>query len=252
MEISILAPIVAFVISFVFPMLGMGGSQVMVPALLWMGMDFKLEVIPLALTLNLISTLSGTLTYAKARLIDWRAAIPFAAGALIFAPLGAWANVGLSKRVLVIIFVILTIKGIILMVVGWRPKAVSNSHGARIAVGAGGGGLLGFICGLVGRGGGALAVPFLYATGLNAKRAAATSLFVVMWSTAAALLSHVALSAKPDWSIWLPCMVATLIGSQLGARVMTFKMNPRIVRLSFAIVLGMVTVILILTDIIGD
>ncbi len=250
MEIAILAPLVILVISFVFPMLGMGGSQVMVPALLWMGMDFKTEVIPLALSLNLISSVSASTTYWRARLIDWRVALPFALGAVALAPVGAWSNAGLPKRFLIGIFAALTVTGAVLMAVGWRPKAGPKSSRGRIALGASGGGALGFIGGLVGRGGGALAVPMLYTTGLGAKTAAATSVFIVVWSTAASLISHIALAARPNWSIWVPCIVAVLIGSQLGSRVMATRLNPRAVRLSFAIVLGAIAIAMIMTDVI--
>jgi len=250
MEIAILAPLVILAISFVFPMLGMGGSQVMVPALLWMGMDFKTEVIPLALSLNLISSVSASVTYGRARLIDWRIALPFALGALVLAPVGAWANAGLPKRFLIGIFAALTITGAVLMAVGWRPKAGAKSRLGRITLGASGGGALGFIGGLVGRGGGSLAVPMLYATGLDAKSAAATSVFIVMWSTTASLTSHITLAARPNWSIWAPCMVAVLIGSQLGSRVMTTRLNPRAVRRYFAILLGLIAVVMIITDVI--
>ena len=250
MEIAILAPLVILGISFVFPMLGMGGSQVMIPALLWMGMDFKTEVIPLALSLNLISSVSASATYARARLIDWRAALPFALGAVVLAPVGAWANVGLPKRFLIGIFAVLTIVGAVLMAMGWRPRTKPGSNRRRIALGASGGGAVGFICGLVGRGGGALAVPMLYATGLDAKSAAATSLFIVVWSTLAGLMSHIALAARPNWSVWVPCIVAVLIGSQCGSRVMTTRLKPRAVRLSFAVVLGVIAVAMIITDVI--
>jgi uncharacterized membrane protein YfcA len=90
----------------------------------------------------------------------------------------------------------------------------------------------------------------LYATGLDAKSAAATSLFIVVWSTTASLTSHITLAARPDWSIWVPCIAAVLIGSQLGSRVMTTRLNPRVVRLSFAIVLGLIAIALIVTDVI--
>jgi uncharacterized membrane protein YfcA len=41
MGTTVLAPLMVFAVSFVFPTLGMGGCQIFVPALFWMGMDFK-------------------------------------------------------------------------------------------------------------------------------------------------------------------------------------------------------------------
>ena len=52
MSIFYLVPPLFFVIAFVFSMLGMGGSQLYIPILFWMGMDFKTEAIPLGMLLN--------------------------------------------------------------------------------------------------------------------------------------------------------------------------------------------------------
>jgi hypothetical protein len=45
-----LAPPLFFAIAFVFSMLGMGGSQLYISILFWMGMDFKTEAVPLGMS----------------------------------------------------------------------------------------------------------------------------------------------------------------------------------------------------------
>jgi len=57
------APPVFFAIAFVFSMLGMGGSQLYIPILYWMGMDFKTEAIPLGMLLNVVNSASAAITY---------------------------------------------------------------------------------------------------------------------------------------------------------------------------------------------
>jgi len=42
-----LAPALFFVIAFIFSMLGMGGAQLYVPILFWLGMDFRHRQYPL-------------------------------------------------------------------------------------------------------------------------------------------------------------------------------------------------------------
>ena len=73
-----LAPPIFFVIAFVFSMLGMGGSQLYIPILFWMGMDFKTEAVPLGMLLNVVNSSSAAITYARSKLIAWRVAVPFA------------------------------------------------------------------------------------------------------------------------------------------------------------------------------
>ena len=250
MDIGILAPLVVFAVSFVFPMLGAGGSQLFVPALLWMGMDFKTEVIPLALFLNVISSASASFVYRRAKLIVWRTALPFALCAIAVAPFGAWTSAGLPQRPLIAVFATLTLLGASLVATGWRPKASPKSRKGKMAFGAAGGGAFGFLTALVGYGGGGLAVPMLQANGLDPKSAAGTSLFIVLCSTLAGFASHVSYAASPDWSIWAPCIVAALIGSQCGSRLMAAKLDPLAVRILFAAVLGAVALALLINNVI--
>ena len=52
-------PPIFFVIAFVFSMLGMGGSQLYIPVLFWMGLDFKTQAIPLGMLLNMVESARG-------------------------------------------------------------------------------------------------------------------------------------------------------------------------------------------------
>jgi len=250
MEATFLAPLVILSISFVFPMLGMGGSQLYVPLLFWMGMDFKTEAIPLALLLNIVSSSSAALTYGYRKLIDWRTAFPFACAALLLAPLGARVNLALSPKTLIAAFAGFTALASAVMLAGWRPKTKVNSKRGKVVLGLGGGGVLGFVCGLIGRGGGSLVVPMLYQAGLDAKRAAATSVFIVVWSTLASFLSHISFAARPNWSIWAPCLVAVLVGSQFGSRLMVAKLKSDAIRIAFGVVLAVIACVLVVRDVI--
>ena len=69
MEPVYVAPPLFFIIAFVFSMLGMGGSQLYIPVLFWLGMDFKTQAIPLGMLLNVVNSSSAAFTYAGKRLI---------------------------------------------------------------------------------------------------------------------------------------------------------------------------------------
>ncbi|MFN2153111.1 MAG: TSUP family transporter, partial [Anaerolineales bacterium] len=77
MYIFYLTPPIFFVIAFVFSMLGMGGSQLYIPILYWMGLDFKTEAVPLGMLLNVVNSSSAAFTYWRKKLIVWNVAIPF-------------------------------------------------------------------------------------------------------------------------------------------------------------------------------
>ncbi len=250
MGMTILAPLVVFCIAFVFSMLGMGGSQLYVPVLFWMGMDFKTEAIPLGLLLNVLNSSSAALTYGRKKLIDWRTGVPFAIASVGLAPVGAWLNVKLPTNLLIAVFAAFTATAATLMLSGWRPKRGGLTARGRLILGICGGGALGFLAGLIGRGGGSFVVPMLFIAGLEAKMAAATSAFVITWSAGSSFFSHIALAAAPDWSIWAPCIVGVLIASQCGSRVMAAKLKSRGVRFMFGLVLFAVAGTLLIKDVI--
>ena len=99
-----LAAPIFFVIALVFSMLGMGGSQLYVPILFWLGMDFKAEAIPLGMLLNVFNSSSAAITYSRKKLVAWRVVIPFAVAMIAFASVGVWLNVQLPVKPLLVFF----------------------------------------------------------------------------------------------------------------------------------------------------
>ncbi|RLD05195.1 MAG: sulfite exporter TauE/SafE family protein [Chloroflexi bacterium] len=245
-----LAPPIFFVIAFVFSMLGMGGSQLYVPILYWMGMDFKTEAIPLGMLLNIINSGSATFTYWRKKLINWGVALPFALTMILFAPLGVWLNVQLPVKPLLVFFALFTAAAAILMLSGWKPKRGEMTKKGRVTMGLTAGSGLGIIAGLIGRGGGSFVVPLLYIAGLEAKAAAATSAVVVTASGLSSFTSHLATAADPNWTIWLATVIAVFLGSQLGSRLMAGRMKSKAVKQVFGWVLLAVAALIIVKDVI--
>jgi len=245
-----LAPGIFFLIAFVFSMLGMGGSQLYIPILFWMGMDFKTQAVPLGMLLNVVNSSSAAATYGVKRLIAWRVAVPFGVAMVAFAPFGAWLNVQLPTRPLLLFFALFTASAAGLMLSGWRPRRGALSPGARVALGLVAGAALGTVAGLIGRGGGSFVVPLLYIAGLDPKRAAATSSFVVTCSGLSSFVSHVATAAAPQWGLWLACAASVLAGSQIGSRLMAGRMKSRSVKVVFGCVLLAVAAFIIVKDVI--
>ncbi len=216
MNILYVAPPMFFCIAFVFSMLGMGGSQLYIPILYWMGLDFKTEAIPLGMLLNVINSGTAAVTYVRRKMVVWGMALPFAVSMILLPPVGAWLNVQLPTKPLIAFFAVFTAAAATLMLSGWRPKRGEMTPRGRVALGLSAGSVLGLIAGLIGRGGGSFIVPLLYIAGLEAKTAAATSAFVVTWSGLSSLAAHLATAAKPDWVLWASCSVAVFLGSQLA------------------------------------
>jgi uncharacterized membrane protein YfcA len=244
------APPLFFVISLVFSMLGMGGSQLYIPILFWLGMDFKTEAIPLGMLLNVVNSSSAAITYGMKKLIAWPVAIPFAVAMIALAPLGVWLNLQLPVKPLLVFFALFTASAAVLMLSGWKPGRGEMSSTGRVALGLSAGSGLGLVAGLIGRGGGSFVVPLLYIAGLEAKLAAATSAFVVTCSGLSSFVTHVVTAAQPQWSIWIASMLAVLLGSQIGSRLMAGRLKSRTVKLVFSWVLLGVAALIIVRDVI--
>ncbi len=241
-------PIIFFFIAFVFSMLGMGGSQVYIPILFWFGLDFKTQAIPLGMLLNVVNSSSSATTYARKKLVDWRIGLLFGGTMLIAAPIGTFVGNFLSAKWLIFFFAAFTTISGVLMWVGWQPKQ-SLGSGGRTVLGLAGGSGLGFLAGLIGRGGGSFVVPLLYMAGIEAKMAAATSAVAITFSGISSFLSHLATAAKPDWALWGACVGSVFLGSQLGSHVMATKLKGGAIKRVFAVVLLTIAAILIVKDI---
>jgi uncharacterized membrane protein YfcA len=250
MTIFYLVPPLFFIIAFVFSMLGMGGSQLYIPILFWMGMDFKTEAIPLGMLLNVVNSSSAAVTYTRKKLVNWQIALPFGVTMVAFAPLGAWLNVQIPAKPLLVFFALFTAAAAVLMLSGWKPKTGDLSPRGRIILGITAGSVLGLIAGLIGRGGGSFVVPLLYIAGLDAQAAAASSAVVVTGSGLSSFISHLATAASPQWAVWLAAALSVFVGSQLGSRMMANRLRPRSIKIVFGLVLLGVAALILVKDVI--
>jgi uncharacterized membrane protein YfcA len=229
-------------------MLGMGGSQLYIPILFWLGMDFKSQAIPLGLLLNIVNSSSALITYGLKKLVVWRVAIPFGLAMVLFAPLGTWLNINIATKPIILIFSLFTTSAAILMLSGWRPKNAELTTRRKTLLGISSGSILGFFSGLIGRGGGSFVVPILYIFGLGVKNAAATSAFVITCSATSSFVSHIFTAARPQWILWILCVIAVIIGSQLGSRLMATKLKSKYIKIIFGVVLLGISAALIIQN----
>jgi uncharacterized membrane protein YfcA len=225
-------------------MLGMGGSQLYIPILYWLGMDFKNQAIPLGLLLNVCTSSSATFTYLTKGLVKLKMAFPFAVTMLVFAPGGALLNFRLPVKPIIFIFAMFTLTAAILVRSEWKPKTKIFTKKNEILLGVTTGIILGLLVGLIGRGGGSFIMPILLLIGLDPKNAAATSSFIVIFSGGAGFLTHL---FKADLSLWvtLATVCSVLLGSQLGSRLMASKLKSRAIKKIFGIVLVLVAFLLL-------
>ena len=230
--------LVIFLASFLFAMLGLGGGMVYVPVLKWAGFSVKDVAIPLGLLLNGLNTLLALIPFARKKLVDWKGGMAMAISALIFAPIGAYLAKYVPTEALMIVFAIAVIIAAIRMI--WTSKQAEPEEIMpllkRSLIGSGVGAFAGLIGGLLGIGGGFIIAPILMWMGYKTKEAAATTAFVVTFSSFSGYLGHAA-SGNMNWTLTIIVVLAVIIASQLGASFMSNKAKPKMVKQIYAIVL---------------
>jgi len=233
-----LVTMVIMALSFVFAMLGLGGAMLYIPAFHWFAYDFKSVAIPTGLLLNGITALSAAVFYFRAKMVDVKGSIPLIVTSFIGAPIGAYFTQMISTDVLILLFSMAMIfaGGKMLLNAGQPEKDHMMPAGKRMILMGVAGLFIGFIAGLLGVGGGFLFVPMMIAMGYKTKTAAATSSFVVVFSSFSGFAGHVA-EGHFNWPLMIATSIAVIIGSQVGARVMKEKMKAKWIKQMFAVVL---------------
>ena len=240
---NIIIGIIILLASFLFAMLGLGGGMVYVPALNWAGYDLITVALPLGLLLNGLNTSFALIQFQKKKLVDWKGGVFMAVSALVASPLGAYSSKFIDQGNLKLAFATLVLFAAIRMLMQANKKEPEEKAALkkRIIVGILVGLSVGFIGGLLGIGGGFIFAPVLMALGYKMKEAAATTAFVVTFSSFSGYLGHMA-DGDMNWSLTLILVGAVIIGSQFGARFMSNNAKPKMVKKIYAVVLIVIAI----------
>ncbi|CAL9339782.1 sulfite exporter TauE/SafE family protein [Streptomyces sp. enrichment culture] len=213
--------------------LGGGGGVVAVPALIYL-----LGLTPVAATtaaLVIVSLTSATALTAHARAghVRWGAGLLFALAGVGPAMLGSALAAQLPARVLQAAFALVAAGAAARMLrPGPQQRAARRARPGR-AAGAGAG--LGAVTGVLGVGGGFLAVPALVALlGLRMREAVGTSLLVITVTSPAALCLRGGTLAGLDWAVLAPFAGAAVLGAWDGRRLAS-KVTGETLRRAFAV-----------------
>ena len=79
--------------------------------------------------------------------------------------------------------------------------------------------VIGLICGFVGAGGGMMMLLILTSVlGYELKTAVGTSVFIMAFTAFTGAVSHFMIGGGPDWTVFILCVVFTLIWARIAAR----------------------------------
>ena len=219
-----------FVIACVYASVGFGGGSSYLAIMALYAMPFK-EMRLAALICNIIVVAGGTLVYIKHKQVNWRKILPLVVLSIPAAFLGA--KLKLSQE---LFFIILGCSLLLASVLLWiqtkySDKEFEAKEDTYVKDGLIGG-VIGFLSGMVGIGGGIFLSPILNLSKWDtSKKIAATASFFILVNSIAGIAGQ--LVDAPDninyKQIGLLC-AAVLVGGQIGSRISALKFDHLWVR----------------------
>lgn len=225
--------VVGMLVGVLSGMFGIGGGTVIVPALVWLGLSQRnaaatsmLAIVPTAI--------SGVVSYAAGGNVDWLAAALLFCGMFVGGQVGSWLLSRLPELALRWIFVVF----LVFVVVDQVSFVPSRDHQIAMSVTTGIclallGVIIGTLAGLLGIGGGALAVPSLSmlfgASDLIARGTSLLAMFPNSITTSAANLKRKLAHVKTALIIGVTAAVTAPLGTWIAGEV-----SPRVGAIMFA------------------
>lgn len=201
---------------------GMSAAAVISPMLItFLGMDPYLAV-GIALSSDVLASAVSAYTYAKNKNIDIKNGLIMMGSVLAFTVVGSYVSSLVPSATMgnfsVFMTFLLGIKFIVRPVMTTKEAMQGVSAKKRAVQSLVCGMLIGFICGFVGAGGGMMMLLILTSVlGYELKTAVGTSVFIMAFTAFTGAASHFAIGGAPDWTVFILCVIFTLIWARIAA-----------------------------------
>lgn len=224
-----------FIVAMLYSSVGLGGGSTYTAMLTIIGVNYFL-IPTISLVLNLIVTFIGMVNYWRGGFVNLRLIAPFLLSSLPMAYLGG--SIRLSRTVflwlLMITLVIVVIRIYFGSDLSFRFKLTNRQ---KLLFSLALGGILGFIAGTVGIGGGIYLVPLMIMFSLATAKEAAAAGSAFIW-----LNSLTGIAARAQWTNLIPTdlvplMVLVLLGGFVGSYMGSFKFKPVVIQKTLGVVI---------------
>ena len=229
---------------------GMSAAAVISPMLItFLGMDPYMAV-GIALSSDVLASAISAYTYAKNKNIDIKNGLIMMGSVLVFTVVGSYVSSLVPSATMgnfsVFMTFLLGIKFIVRPVMTTKEAMQGVSAKKRAIQSLVCGMLIGFICGFVGAGGGMMMLLILTSVlGYELKTAVGTSVFIMAFTAFTGAASHFAIGGMPDITVFVLCVIFTLIWARIAA-VIANKAAPKTLNRMTGVILVMLGIVVML------
>ena len=181
--------------------------------------------------------------FQKQRLYDWKKVIPIISFSIPLAFIGGFIEVNKN-----IFFISLGLTLLLASIVMWFNKKIIskrvNASHINLTRNSSYAGIIGFISGMVGIGGGIFLAPLLHLRQWDTpKRIAATaSLFILLNSISGILGYSLNSGVSVDWNLTIMLIIVVLVGSFLGNKISKQFLTPIQIKKGTALLIAFVSI----------
>jgi uncharacterized membrane protein YfcA len=231
-----------FIVAVLYAAVGFGGGSSYLAILALTGIVFT-QIRATALLCNIVVVSSNIFLFYHQKKIDWKKILPLI---VLSTPL---AYVGGSLKIeQQFFFILLGFTLLFAAITMWISKQIITSNEKKSITkplkNVGFGGIIGFISGMVGIGGGIFLAPLLHLTNWDTpKKIAATASFFILINSVAGLLGQY---SNPDfiidWHLTSLLLVTVFIGGQIGSRISTKYLTPIQLKKATALLIAFISI----------
>ncbi len=212
--------LITILLSALFSMGGAGAGVALIPIFNFLGLGFTVAK-AVGLFAGASTTITSSVMNIKRKVVDYKFVFPIAITMLVFAPLGAYSSSFIDENLVKFFYMIMLFYSATMMMFG-KKKAlfhVESKYTLFIV-----GGIVGFLAGLLGVGGGNILIPLLALLGYEPKKVAVAVSFVVPFSALGSFFTY-STYVPLDWIMLLVVALSAIVGGYIGNYMMHFKLK---------------------------
>ncbi len=231
-----------FIVAVLYSSVGFGGGSSYLAILALTGIVFT-QIRATSLLCNIVVVLGNVFLFHQQKEINWKKVFPLILFSIPFAYLGGFLKI--SQQ---FFFILLGFTLLFAAITMWVSKKLISSDkkpiNIKLTKNASFGGLIGFISGMIGIGGGIFLAPLLHLTNWDTpKKIAATASVFILVNSIAGLVGQY---SKPDfvidWNLTSILLVTVFVGGQIGNRMSNNYFTPIQLKKATAILIAFVSI----------